>query len=76
MHHPFTSPSDPAILFEENKDILLKASSRAYDLVLNGQELGSGSIRIHDPQIQKQVFSKLGIAEDYVQENFGFFFEH
>ena len=73
MHHPFTSPSDPAILFEENKDILLKASSRAYDLVLNGQELGSGSIRIHDPQIQKQVFSKLGIAEDYVQENFGFF---
>ena len=72
MHHPFTSPRDPDILSEENKENLLKASSRAYDLVLNGQELGSGSIRIHDPQIQKQVFSKLGLAEDYVQENFGF----
>ena len=73
MHHPFTSPTDTEILSEEDKDLLLRASSRAYDLVLNGQELGSGSIRINDPQIQRQVFSKLGIPEDFVQENFGFF---
>lgn len=73
MHHPFTSPCDLSILDEKDKNILLKAQSKAYDLVLNGQELGSGSIRIHDPQVQRQVFTKLGIPEDYVNENFGFF---
>lgn len=73
MHHPFTSPCDTNILIENDRDLLLKAQSKAYDLVLNGQELGSGSIRIHNADIQKQVFRKLGISEEYVNENFGFF---
>ena len=73
MHHPFTSPCDTSILNENDRDLLLQAHSKAYDLVLNGQELGSGSIRIHNVEIQKQVFRKLGISEEYVNENFGFF---
>ncbi len=70
LHHPFTAP------LEEDYEILaqdpLKVRSRAYDLVLNGQEIGGGSIRIHDHQVQQQVFEALGIGAEEAQEKFGF----
>ncbi|MBD9655577.1 aspartate--tRNA ligase [Pseudomonas sp. PDM12] len=69
MHHPFTSPKcTPAELEANPADAL----SRAYDLVLNGTELGGGSIRIHDKAMQQTVFRVLGISEDEQQEKFGF----
>jgi aspartyl-tRNA synthetase len=66
IHHPFTSPdsedfSDPG-----------KLGSRAYDLVLDGIEIGGGSIRIHDPAIQQKVFEVLGMGEDEARSRFGF----
>jgi len=70
MHHPFTSPlaSDAATL-EENAG---EAKAQAYDLVLNGAEVGGGSIRIHDPALQERVFRLLGIEEEEAREKFGF----
>ena len=69
IHHPFTAPScSPAELLE-NPAIAL---SRAYDMVLNGTELGGGSIRIHDGEMQKAVFEILGISEEEQQNKFGF----
>lgn len=69
LHHPFTSPSCSP---EELKASPAEALSRAYDMVLNGTELGGGSIRIHDPVMQKVVFEILGIAEQEAREKFGF----
>ena len=69
LHHPFTSPSCSP---EELKANPAEALSRAYDMVLNGTELGGGSIRIHDQAMQKVVFEILGIAEDEAREKFGF----
>lgn len=69
LHHPFTSPSCSA---EELKAAPEKALSVAYDMVLNGTELGGGSIRIHDSEMQKTVFEVLGIGEEEQQEKFGF----
>ena len=69
MHHPFTSPKCSAEELEANPAAAL---SRAYDLVLNGTELGGGSIRIHDKGMQQTVFRVLGISEDEQQEKFGF----
>lgn len=69
LHHPFTSPSCSP---EELKANPAEALSRAYDMVLNGTELGGGSIRIHDPVMQKVVFEILGIAEQEAREKFGF----
>ena len=70
VHHPFTSPA------EEDLGLLAaqpeKVRSRAYDLVLNGYEIGGGSIRIHDHDLQQQVFKALGINEDEAQHKFGF----
>ncbi len=68
LHHPFTAPSDVENL-EANKENCL---SRAYDLVLNGEEIGGGSIRIHSPEVQSTVFRVLGIGEDEAREKFGF----
>jgi aspartyl-tRNA synthetase len=69
LHHPFTAPTvDPASL----KANPLNALSRAYDMVLNGTELGGGSIRIHDQAIQQAVFEVLNIAEEEQKEKFGF----
>jgi aspartyl-tRNA synthetase len=70
MHHPFTSPRDQdfAILNSDPG----KARAKAYDLVINGSEAGGGTIRIHDPIIQQQVFSLLGIDEKSAEERFGF----
>ncbi len=69
LHHPFTSPSCSA---EELRDNPGEALSIAYDMVLNGTELGGGSIRIHDQALQNTVFRILGIDEDRAREKFGF----
>lgn len=70
VHHPFTSakPEDLNLLESEP----LKAKANAYDLVLNGNEIGGGSIRIHSMEIQKKVFALLGIGEEEAREKFGF----
>lgn len=73
IHHPFTSPVnlDPAVL----SDAPAEALSNAYDMVLNGTELGGGSVRIHDPVMQATVFRLLGISDDEAAEKFGFLLE-
>ncbi len=70
LHHPFTAPNndDPAEL-EASPGAML---SRAYDMVLNGSEIGGGSIRIHNPEMQQAVFRLLGIGEQEAREKFGF----
>ena len=70
MHHPFTSPLDECIKYLETEPE--KVFAKAYDLVLNGVELSSGSIRITDPTLQKQMFSALGLSDEEAQEKFGF----
>ncbi len=72
-HHPFTAPFDWT-MGGENPD-LSKLASRAYDLVLNGWELGSGSVRIHRSDVQRRVFSILGIGEEEQRRKFGFLLE-
>ncbi|HKV31377.1 MAG TPA: aspartate--tRNA ligase [Candidatus Dormibacteraeota bacterium] len=69
-HHPFTAPrrEDLELLASEP----LKVRARSYDLVLNGTELGSGSIRIHDPELQQRVFQGLGISREETEKRFGF----
>ena len=69
LHHPFTAPSLGA---EELVKDPTKALSRAYDMVLNGTELGGGSIRIHDAKVQRAVFDVLGISEAEAEEKFSF----
>ena len=72
-HHPFTAPAPE---WEERlEDDPGQATSRAYDLALNGTELGGGSIRIHRREVQERVFRLLGISEDEAQEKFGFLLE-
>jgi aspartyl-tRNA synthetase len=72
-HHPFTSP-DPRDL-DRLEDDPGAVRSRAYDVVLNGLELGGGSIRIHDPEVQSRAFRALGIAAEEAERRFGFFLE-
>ena len=69
LHHPFTAPSCDAQALMDNP---AEALSKAYDMVLNGVELGGGSIRIHDQEMQAVVFDVLGISEAEQQEKFGF----
>lgn len=70
-HHPFCQPHpDDMSLFETEP---LKVRALAYDLVLNGWELGSGSIRIHEPEMQRRVFNQLGISDEEADKRFGFF---
>lgn len=69
-HHPFTSPMDEDLdMIETNPG---EVRSKAYDLVLNGEELGGGSIRIHDSKLQQRMFKALGFTEESAQERFGF----
>ncbi len=70
-HHPFTSPMS----IDQMREDPQRALSKAYDVVLNGVELGSGSIRIHDPTVQRQVFEILGIDADTAERRFGWFLE-
>ncbi|HEY7438427.1 MAG TPA: aspartate--tRNA ligase [Acidimicrobiia bacterium] len=73
-HHPFTRPhpDDRELLATAKGEDLLAVRSLAYDLVLNGWELGSGSVRIHDPELQQEIFTLLGITPDEAQARFGF----
>lgn len=73
LHHPFTSPrdEDPAALSADPAN----AISKAYDMVLNGSEIGGGSVRIHSQEMQKVVFDLLGITPDEAQQKFGFLLE-
>jgi len=70
VHHPFTAPAEQDLEIFANQPE--KVRSRAYDLVLNGNEIGGGSIRIHDHDLQQQVFKALSIEEDEAQHKFGF----
>jgi len=73
MHHPFTSPLDADLgLMESHPG---RARAKAYDLVLNGSEIGGGSIRIHDAALQSRMFSLLNIRQEEAQARFGFFLE-
>ncbi len=71
MHHPFTSPNLEDMEKLRNGD-LGHVNSIAYDIVYNGTELGGGSVRIHTPEVQKEVFKALGLDDATVQEKFGF----
>jgi aspartyl-tRNA synthetase len=73
MHHPFTSPADDDIAKLETDPGAVRA--KAYDLVLNGSEIGGGSIRIHDARLQSRIFQRLGISPEEAAARFGFFLE-
>ncbi len=73
VHHPFTSPRIEDIAKMEKNP--LSVNARAYDIVLNGVELGGGSIRIHDRALQEKIFSLLGMKEDEYLDKFGFLLE-
>ncbi len=70
MHHPFTSPQELSITALTQSPT--KTLAKAYDIVINGYEIGGGSIRIHQPQLQQAVFDLLGIGEEEAKEKFGF----
>ncbi len=73
VHHPFTAPKDEDV--EKIESSPGSAASKSYDIVLNGVEIGGGSIRIHRKDIQQKVFDAIGIGEDEAQEKFGFLLE-
>lgn len=70
MHHPFTAPMDECLSYLETDKAKVRA--KAYDLVLNGIELSSGSIRITDPALQSRIFDLLGLSKEEAQEKFGY----
>ena len=70
MHHPFTAPKPEEIELLDSDPVKVKAN--AYDLVLNGNEIGGGSIRIHDSELQKKMFNLLGFSPEEAQSQFGF----
>ena len=73
MHHPFTSPHDDDLARLDTEPGHVRA--KAYDLVLNGSEIGGGSIRIHDSTLQRRIFSLLNISDEEAKLRFGFFLE-
>ena len=73
MHHPFTAPADEDVEKLESDPGAVRA--KAYDLVLNGTELGGGSVRIHDASLQARIFKRLGITDEEAALRFGFFLE-
>ncbi len=73
VHHPFTAPLEEDLPLLETEP--LKVRSKAYDLVLNGVEIGGGSVRIHQVELQKQMLGLLGIGPEEAKEKFGFFLE-
>ena len=74
MHHPFTAPKPEheALFYSDRKEDLEKVCANAYDFVLNGTELGGGSIRIHNSEVQKRMFQVLGIGAEEAEYKFGF----
>ena len=70
MHHPFTMPLDECLQYLDTDKGRVKA--KAYDLVLNGTELSSGSIRISDPALQQKMFESLGLTDEEIAAKFGF----
>jgi aspartyl-tRNA synthetase len=70
VHHPFTSPKDEDVVLLESEPG--KAHAKAYDLTLNGVEIGGGSIRIHKREVQEKIFNVLGISKKEAREKFGF----
>ncbi len=74
MHHPFTAPKPEheALFYSDKKEDLEKVCANAYDFVLNGTELGGGSIRIHNADVQKRMFEVLGIGAEEAEYKFGF----
>jgi len=72
VHHPFTHPSGSLEALTENPG---QAGSRAYDMVINGYEVGGGSIRVHDPEWQKAIFKVLNLSEEQAEAKFGFLLE-
>ena len=70
MHHPFTMPLDECIPYLDSDPSRVYA--KAYDLVLNGVELASGSIRITDPELQARMFRALGLSDEEAEQKFGF----
>lgn len=84
MHHPFTSPKEKYLEdilrissedFKDPESSLREIKAKAYDIVLNGYELGGGSIRIHKAEIQEKIFKVLGISQEEINKRFGFFVE-
>jgi aspartyl-tRNA synthetase len=73
VHHPFTSPDEDDVAFLETAPEKVRA--KAYDLVLNGVEVGGGSIRIHDMGLQRRIFKSLGLTDKETEEKFGYFLE-
>jgi len=73
MHHPFTSPLDEDIEYLDKDPACVRA--KAYDLVLNGIEVGGGSIRIHDVELQRKIFGVLGLSPKETEDKFGYFLE-
>jgi aspartyl-tRNA synthetase len=74
IHHPFTAPDQDITTMTTHSE-LLTVNSRGYDLVINGEEIGGGSIRIHDSAIQEKIFECLGLSKDDIEEKFGWFVE-
>ena len=74
MHHPFTAPKPEhmELFYSDKKEDLERVCANAYDFVLNGTELGGGSIRIHDAEVQKRMFEVLGIGPEEAEYKFGF----
>jgi aspartyl-tRNA synthetase len=70
LHHPFTAPLESD--YDKLESAPLEAKSRAYDMVLNGSEIGGGSIRIHQPEVQEKIFTALGMEREDYEEKFGF----
>ena len=70
-HHPFTSPRPESIPLLDTKPLAVRPV--AYDLVLNGMEIGGGSKRIHDMALQKKIFRMLNLDEEEIEDKFGFF---
>ncbi|SHL19484.1 aspartate--tRNA ligase [Hymenobacter psychrotolerans] len=72
MHHPFTSPKPEDVALLDNPDTIGKVRANAYDMVINGVEVGGGSIRIHDRAVQARMFSLLGFSDEEAKAQFGF----
>jgi aspartyl-tRNA synthetase len=72
-HHPFTAPAPDQEALIESDPLAVRAQH--YDMILNGYELGSGSIRIHSPALQRKVFELIGLTDEEIAQRFGFFIE-